>query len=160
MDRFRAEIENADPVIIVYLTESIECFVRGNSIASVVMLGIAAERVFLLLCHALSSSLSEPSEKTDFDRILNLMPMRPKMEWFLNKIQNLQKGKPRPLPDNVNIMLCTVYDFIRCQRNDLGHPQDTLPNVTREEAYVNLRVFPIYCEMANKVMRYFRENRV
>lgn len=147
LDHFRAEIENADAVIIAYLTESLECFVRGNPIACVVMLGIAAERVFLLLCSALNDSLSDPSEKAEFDRVLD-------------KIQRLQRGKPRPLPDNVNIMLCTIYDFIRCQRNDLGHPQDTLPNVAREEAYVNLRVFPSYYEMTNQVMAYFRENKI
>ncbi|MFC1958507.1 hypothetical protein ACFLV6_01105 [Chloroflexota bacterium] len=130
LDRFRIEIENADPVITTYLTESLECFVRGNSIASVVMLGIAAERVFLSLCSALHNSLSNPSEKTAFGRVLNRHAMKPKMDWFLDRIQKLQQGSPRPLPDNVNIMLCTIYDFIRCQRNDLGHPQDSLPNVT------------------------------
>ena len=160
LDHFRAEIENADPVIIAYLTESLECFVRGNPIACVVMLGIAAERVFLLLCSALNDSLSDPSEKAKFDRVLKRNAMKPKMDWFLDKIQRLQRGSPRPLPDNVNIMLCTIYDFIRCQRNDLGHPQDNLPNVTREEAYVNLRVFPSYYEMTNQVMAYFRENKV
>ena len=160
LDHFRAEIENADPVIVAYLTESLECFVRGNSIASVVMLGIAAERVFLLLCSALNDSLSTPIEKAEFDRVLNRNAMKPKMDLFLDKIQKLQQGSPRPLPDNVNIMLCTIYDFIRCQRNDLGHPQDTLPYVTREDAYVNLRICPSYCEMANQVIIYFQKNSV
>ena len=160
LDRFRADIKDPDPVVIIYLSESLECFARGNLISSVVMLGIAAERVFLLLCSALSESLSDPSEKTEFDRVLAQRGMKPKMDWFLGKIQKLQQGSPRPLPDDVNIMLCTIYDFIRCQRNNLGHPQDSLPSVTREDAYVNLRVFPSYFEMANQIINYFRSNKV
>ncbi len=160
LDRFRANIENADPVILAYLTESLDCFVRGNSIASVIMLGIAAEQVFLLLCNALVDSLCDTNEKTEFDKILNRNPMKPKLDWFLNKIQELQQSSSHPLPDNVNIMLCTIYDFIRCQRNELGHPQDTLPNVTREDAYINLRVFPSYYEMANQVITYLQSNKV
>ena len=160
LDRFRVDIGSPDPVVIIYLSESLECFARGNLIASVVMLGIAAERVFLLLCRALSESLSDQGEKAEFDRILAQKAMKPKLDWFLSKVQKLQQGLPRPLPDNVNIMLCTIYDFIRCQRNDLGHPQDSLPNVTREDAYVNLRVFPSYYEMANQVVSYLETNKV
>jgi hypothetical protein len=160
LDRFRAGLKDPDSVVTIYLSESLECFARENMIASVVMLGIAAERVFLLLCNALLDSLSDPSEKTEFERILDRRSMKPKMDWVLNKIQKLQQGSPRPLPDNVNIMLCAIYDFIRCQRNDLGHPQDSLPSVTREGAYVNLQVFPGYCEMADQVVNYLRTKRV
>ena len=63
---------------------------RGNLIASVVILGIAAQCVFSLLCSALSKSLSDHSEKTKFDNILAQRAMKPKMYWFLDKIQKLQ----------------------------------------------------------------------
>ena len=82
------------------------------------------------------------------------------MSWVLDKIQSLQRDEPRLLPDNVNIMLVTIFGLIRCQRNDLGHHQDSPPNVTLEDAYVNLRVFPSYCEMANQVINYLKTNKV
>ena len=160
LDRFRGEVMNPDPVVMSYLSESLECFSRGNLVASVVMLGIASERMFLLLCNALLDSLSDPKEKAEFGKTLDLNAIKPKMGWVLDKIQSLQRGSPRPLSDNVNIMLVTIFDFIRCQRNDLGHPQDSPPNVTLEDAYVNLRVFPSYCGMANQVINYLQTNKV
>ena len=41
-----------DLTVIAYLTESLRSFERGNFVAASVMLGIAAERVFVLLCEA------------------------------------------------------------------------------------------------------------
>lgn len=78
------------------------------------------------------------------------------MDWILNKTQLLRKH----LPDNVNIMLNTIFDFIRCQRNDLGHPQQTPPNVTRDDAFVNLRIFPNYYKMVNQVIDYLNKNSI
>lgn len=160
LDRFREEVTSPDPVVMSYLSESLECFSRGNLLASVVMLGIASERMFLLLCEALLNWLSDSNEKNEFEEIINRNAIKPKMDWVFSKIQNLQQVSPRPLPDNVNIMLGTIFDFIRCQRNNLGHPQDSPPNVSLEDAYVNLRVFPSYCRMANQIIDYFYNNRV
>ncbi len=158
--RFRTNVINPDPVVVTYLTESLECFRRGNLIASIVMLGIASERMLLLLCSALLDSLSNGTEKEEAQNIFKSMPIKPKLDWVTNKIENLQRGKPRPLPDDVNIMLIAIFNFIRRQRNDLGHPQESPPEITREQAFANLEIFPSYCSMANQVVEYFHDNRV
>jgi hypothetical protein len=82
------------------------------------------------------------------------------MDWVLRKIETIQNQRHRPLPDNVNIMLTVVFDFIRRQRNDLGHPQENPPNITREEAFVNLKIFPAYFKVANQVIEYLNNNTV
>ena len=143
-----------------YLSESLNCFSRGNLIASVVMLGIASERMFLLLCESLLAALADPKEQADFRRISDSRPIKPKMDWVAKKIETIQNKPSRPLPDNVNIMLASVFDFIRCQRNDLGHPREIPPSVTRDDAYVNLRIFPSYLKMVNHVVDYLRNNQV
>lgn len=160
LDRFQQEVTNPDPVVITYLSESLECFSRGNLIASVVMLGIASERMFILLCSALLDSLSDSNEKAQFQRILDSNPMKPKMDWASNKIEALQQHRPRPLPDDVTIMLTGIFNFIRCQRNELGHPQDTPPNITREDAFVYLRLFPRYCKTVTQIIGYLQANKV
>lgn len=86
--------------------------------------------------------------------------MKPKLDWLLNKLENIQAQRPRPLPDNVNVMLAVIYDFIRVQRNDVGHPQDSPPQLTREEVFVNLRVFPTYYATAQDVIDYLASNKV
>jgi hypothetical protein len=93
------------------------------------MLGIAAERVFLLLSNKLLSALADPKEEKQFRAIMERMALKPKLDFVSRKILDTQSKRPRDLPDNVNIMISVIYDFIRTQRNDLGHPKETPPNV-------------------------------
>lgn len=160
LQRFRDDIGAPDPTIEAYLSESLNCFTRGSYIACIVMLGVASERAFLLLCDSLLNALSDPNEKSAFDAILKINAIKPKEDWVLNKIQVIQKKRPRPLPDNVNIMLTVIFDFIRSQRNSLGHPQENPPKISREEAYVNLRIFPGYYKMLNQAMNYLSHDSV
>lgn len=160
LERFRREIINFDPTVEAYLSESLNCFTRGSLIASVVMLGVASERVFLILSDSLLNAISNQTEKTKFRKTLELTAMKPKMDWVLDKIRAIQSKTPRPLPENVNIMLASIFDFIRCQRNDLGHPQEKPPKVTRDDAYVNLRIFPNYYKMVNQVINYLSQNKI
>lgn len=159
LERFRSQIPNYDPTVESYLEESLNCFVSGNLIASIVMLGVASERIFLLLCESLSNSIVNPTEKANFENILKSNAIKPKMDWVLRKIETIQNQRPRPLPDNANIMMTVVFDFIRRQRNDLGHPQENPPKITREEAFVNLKIFPTYFKIANQVIEYLNNNR-
>ena len=80
--------------------------------------------------------------------------MKPKMDWVLRKTEMIKGSHPRRLPDTLNVTLTAVYNFIRTQRNELGHPQDRPPVVTREEAFVNLRVFPTYYIAADRYISF------
>ena len=53
LERFRKETPSIDSTVESYLAESLNCFTRGSLIASVVMLGVASERTFQLLCESL-----------------------------------------------------------------------------------------------------------
>ena len=151
-------VPKPDPTVVAYLSESLNCFTRGTQIAAVVMLGIAAERVFLLVCESLSEALLDQAEKSEFDKLMSMNAMKPKLDWVLQKMQTIQSRKG--IPDNVNVMLSTIYDFIRSQRNDLGHPKDDPPNVTREETFVYLNVFPKYYKIAQDVRAFLATNKV
>jgi hypothetical protein len=112
------------------------------------MLGIAAERVFLLLCDVLVAALKDPTERKHFTTLLDRHAIKPKLDWLLAKTESI-RATHRELPDTLNLTVVTVFDFIRQQRNDLGHPRDTPPSVTREETFVYLRVFPTYYKTAD-----------
>ena len=49
---------------------------------------------------------------------------------------------PAGFPENASIMIVAIYDLMRGQRNDLGHPCVLPPRVKREDAFVNLQIFP------------------
>lgn len=57
-------------------------------------------------------------------------------------------------------MVITIYDLMRCQRNEVGHPRATPPAISREDAFVNLQVFPRYYQTAEEVRAFLSVHRV
>jgi hypothetical protein len=57
-------------------------------------------------------------------------------------------------------MLVAIYDLMRCQRNELGHPREVPPNIGRQDAFVNLQIFPRYYEIAEEVRTFLASNQV
>src|SRR5262249_52415872 len=160
LGRLRTRVPQPDPTVLAYLVEALTTFRRGSPVASTVMLGIAAERVFLMVCDSLLGALSDPSEQTALTAILQRFPMKPKLDWVHAKLLTLQNRRLSGLPDNVGLMVTAVYDFLRTQRNDLGHPRDVPPVVDREDAFANLQMFPRYYQIAEEFRAFLTANKV
>jgi hypothetical protein len=158
--RIKQKVANPDATVLAYLAESLNSMRRGTPVASTVMLGIAAERVLILVSESLETALSDPNEKTVLGKILRRYQMKPKLDWVHKKIQEIQDKGIRGFPDNATLMVTAMYDLIRCQRNELGHPRKTPPDVTKEDAFVNLQIFPRYYETAEVVRNFLATNSV
>ena len=69
--------------------------------------------------------------------------IKPQFEELRKVIDSdLRARLPRDLKEGLDVQLNAVFDFIRQQRNDAGHPKGK--TVEREVAYANLAVFPTY----------------
>jgi hypothetical protein len=131
-------------------------------IQGVMMLGIAAERVFLVVCDSLLSSLSDTTEQLEFKKRVDKNPLKPKLDWLTDKFRRLQ-DPPRRLsgfPEDAEIQLAGIYNLIRCQRNDIGHPRSAPPVINRDEAYAYLRLFPSYYATAEAVRAFLAGNKI
>lgn len=162
LDNIMRRISNPDDTVIAYLREALHSFVKGTPIASTVMLGIAAERVFLLLAESLEKALSDATERSDFRKILDRYQMKPKLDWVNQKFQFIQDQRKRfpAFPENATLMIIAMYNYIRLQRNDLGHPRESPPSVRKEEAFANLQIFPNYYETAEAVRTFLVSNNI
>lgn len=160
LERIRQKITNPDATVMAYLAESLNSLRHGTAVASTVMLGIGAERVFVLVAESLQNALSDPSEKSDLGQVLNKYPMKPKLDWVHNKIQRIQERRVVGFPDNATLMVTAIYDLIRCQRNELGHPREVPPNISQEDAFANLQIFPRYYETSEVVRRFLATNTI
>lgn len=160
LERIRLKIANPDATVMAYLTESLNSLRSGTAVASTVMLGIAAERVFILVGESLESALSDLNDKSELSRILKRYPMKPKLDWIHGKIQEIQDQRVSGFPDNATLMVTAIYDLIRSQRNELGHPRETPPNVSKEDASVNLQIFPRYYETSEVLRGFLATNSV
>src|SRR6266446_4463281 len=132
----------ANPVMLGYLEEALQCFSRGCNTASVLLLGVSAEAAFLELCHAMALSLQDPNERSRFE---SMDGVKKKHRWMVQKYEQLPASDKRNrLPDGLDITLTGIYDLIRRQRNELGHPQLSSPNVDREHAFANFQLFQTF----------------
>ncbi len=154
-------VSSADATVLAYLGESLHCYTHNVFVASTMMLGIAAERVFILVCESLFNSLKDSKERAEFQKLLERNPMKPKMDWLADKFRKMQEPKrPRDLPEDMDVMTIGVYNLVRCQRNEVGHPRPAPPTVTRDAAYSYLRMFPSYYATAEKVREFLTKNKV
>lgn len=136
LGELRASFNTIAPdVAVAYVEEALRCFTSGCHVAAVLLLGVAAEAVFLKLCEKIASE--------EF----NALPdhVKPRHRWLLGKYnalpRNVQRGE---LPESLDTSLPSLFDLIRRQRNELGHPQDAPPSMDREQAYMFFRLFPTY----------------
>lgn len=155
---FPQVVSSPDPTVMSYVKESLHSWQRRNHIASMVMLGIAAERVFLLLCDSMLNALSSTKEKQKFQGIMNRFQMQPKLDWMTKKIQQIQ-SIPN-FPDQAEMMVNSVYSIIKMQRNNLGHPQPLPPVVTQRQVFGYLQMFPDYYQQAEAVRTFLATNTV
>jgi len=151
--RLQQRVKPVDPTVLAYLEESLDTYAKGNLVASTVMLGVAAERVFLLLCESIGAALADPKDKVQFEKLLGRQVMRPKLGWVDRKFQLWEKGKTKVpnFPDDATLMVTAISNLARVQRNDLGHPQEQPPRLDRGNAYANLVIFPNYYETAERI---------
>lgn len=49
-----------------------------------------------------------------------------------------------------------IFHLIRTQRNDAGHPTGKL--VSRDDLYINLHIFPTYCETVYNILNYLKNS--
>ncbi len=158
--RLRARVVPPDDTVLAYVAEGVATFRHGTMIASAVMIGIAAERVFLLVCDAMHASLADPSEKARFEKILGRFAMKPKLDWIHAKLTALQSRRLPGFPEGSLLMVTAIYELLRVQRNDLGHPREAPPRLDREDVFASLQIFPRYYETANQLIQFLRSNPV
>lgn len=134
------------------MTEALQCFVRACYTASVLLLGVAAEATFLEMCKVIASTIGDQKAREKFERSRSV---KEKHRWIVDRYEQLTAQVKRGLlPDGLDITLKGIYDLIRRQRNELGHPQEVPPGVDREHAFAVFRLFLTYLRDAEEFAGY------
>ena len=105
------------------------------------LLGVATEASFLQLCRLYENSISDPNAQKKFSKLERI---KEKHRWILERYLALPGAIRQQLPDGLDVTLAGIYDLIRRQRNELGHPQDARPEIDREHAFALFHLFITY----------------
>jgi hypothetical protein len=66
----------------------------------------------------------------------------------------------RGIPESAGLMIVAIYDLIRQQRNELGHPREEPPSLTRDDVLGLIQVFVSYYETAEGLRVFLAKNQV
>jgi hypothetical protein len=144
-------------VALGYLEEALRCFSRQCYTACVLLIGVAAEAAFLDLCELVTKSIRDSGKREKFEKLGDRIKERHR--WMVAQYDSLPaRVRREQLPDGLDLTLGTLYDLIRRQRNELGHPQAVPPAVDREHAFVSFQLFMTYVRDAEVFAKFCQKN--
>ena len=153
LTRIRREIPDLDELVELYLTEALRSFNGRCYLATSVMLGVAAERAFLMMAasYAASGVAGAPAMAKEL--------ARPRNNYFAlwidfrKRIEPVRQELPNGLADALT--LDAIADLIRLTRNEVGHP--TGRQVDEDTARVHLTIAPMYLRKMQQLSAYFAQ---
>jgi hypothetical protein len=148
-----------DPIVLVYVKESLYTFLRGNLFSSVVMLGVASEQLILLLIDSYLSAISNSERRGKArKKIGDDRPIFTQFEGLRREFEPIKGQLRRDVSASIDIELDGIFNLLRMARNDAGHPTGLTPEPSQVYAY--LQVFVSYCKFVHKLMEHFRAHPV
>ncbi len=153
--RLRRDIPNADASALFYVEEALRAFNARCFLASSVMLGVASERVFLLLARAFAES--RPETTTELVRLLDNPGATyfRRFQEFRKRLEPLRSDLPPGLGDVLT--LDAVGDLLRVTRNDAGHP--TGRDVDEDTARTHLQIAAVYLRKMTELRDHLEAGR-
>ena len=155
MKGLRSSVPRIDDVILTYVEEALRSFMSGCYFASTVMLGVASEQGILLLIEQYENSIQDNARRSQFESdVEQARSIMRKFETFRKEIEPRKKELRQNVCDDLDIQLDGIFNYIRINRNDAGHP--TGRKMTRQEALSLITVFPNYIRTLYKLIDYFQ----
>jgi hypothetical protein len=156
--KLKTDIPNLDPIIEMYVAESLQAYLKGLMFSSAVTLGVASEQAFLLLLDTFTNAIADPSTKSSFEKLQDMFQIKPKFDQLKNKLMGIKETLPKKLKEDLESQFDGIFNLIRVTRNDAGHP--TGRKIERDVAFVNLRLFIIYCKKTYELIDYFESHPI
>ena len=138
-----SRIPNLDNIVLFYLSESIRAFNQHLLISTTLTLGIASERLVMLLSEVFISAQSERKKKG----LLIKFEEKRIFEWhkiLISELNQIKSQMPKELRQNLDVYLNQFFQFIRLNRNEKGHPSKL--ELSRNVVHGNLQIFVEYIE--------------
>ena len=154
----KEQIPDLDNVTEAYLSEGVTTYNRNCLLSSTICLGVASEQVILNLTDALVEAIGDPQEKADFKRRIEGRFIYGKHKALREKIEDKKTQLPAKITENLDVYLDAIFNFIRLNRNEAGHP--TGATVSKKTVCANLQVFSDYAERVYALISWLRDNQI
>jgi hypothetical protein len=157
LKRLQAAVPKMDPIILTYLNESLHTFRIGCILSSTITLGVASEQALLLLIDAYIDALPL-TRKENFRKKVEGQIVKRQYEELIKMVNSHLRGLlPSDVKENLDAALTSIFNLLRTHRNEAGHPSGKI--LEREEAYANIRVFPMYVAKVYQLIDWLQANK-
>jgi hypothetical protein len=155
--RLKEKAPDVDELVLIYLREALHTFRTGCTLSSAVCLGCASEAAFDVMLEAYAETLSVADEAA-FRKKTDDKPIKARYDEFMKEYE--AKVKPnidRELRSSLGTLLGGLFQVIRNQRNDAGHP--TGETIEREQLYATIVAVPSQFDKMYQLIRQFKANK-
>jgi hypothetical protein len=151
--RLRKHMPEIDAVAVRYVEEALRAFNARCYLATSVMLGVAAERVFDLLANSVVDGLGDRARK------LREALENPRTAQFarFTELRKVLEPMRSELPDGLadRLTLDAVGDLLRVTRNEAGHPTGT--EIDEDTANAHLQIAAGYLQKMTTLRQHFAQ---
>jgi hypothetical protein len=142
-----------DDITLTYIGEAVSAYNRHHLLSATITLGVASENLMLTLIETYANWIPDAVRKQNFqNRIEGKFISKQYKEFkqeFLIDVRSLSKDTQA----NWETYLDGIFNFIRLNRNDAGHP--TGKQFDAKIVYANLQVFSEYSQFIFKLQSEF-----
>jgi hypothetical protein len=161
-DSYIKEIKNSilyiDDILLTYLSEAKTTYNRELLLSSTITLGVASERLILILIDVFIKSISDHAKQRRIIKEMNNKFFLAKYTIFRKYFDPIKSALPKEIADKLNIYLESVFNFIRENRNEAGHP--TGVSMNKKELFAYLQIFGDYAMKIYSLIDYLNNNRI
>ncbi len=144
-----------DAVSELYLFESLKSFQFNCYLAAMILLGGFSEKIFLNFLDEFKSCVQDQTKKNKIDKQKFISG---KFNEFLKIIKPLKNQLSDDVKHNLELWLSSFFNYVRITRNEVGHP--TGKEMSREEIYAMLLIFPSYLKNLIELLNHFKSNPI
>lgn len=156
LNEYRSQVPQADSITLEYLGESISAYNRDMLLSSAITLGVASENAIILLIDSFTQAIRNQNRRSRFENRIRNLWISIQFSEFRQELTHFQNQIPNTLRQDLDTYLDGIFNFIRLNRNQAGHPTGSRP--TKKVALHNIQMFVDYSKRVFELKDFFDNN--
>lgn len=148
----KMKIPSIDDITLSYIGEAVGAYNRRYLLSATITMGAASENLMLLLIEAYTNWIADTVRKTNFQKKIENKFISTQYKEFKKEFINDLKSLPKEFQADWETYLDGIFNFIRLNRNDAGHP--TGKQFDAKIIYANLQIFAEYAQFIYKLLQF------
>lgn len=150
----KVKVPEIDAVTLAYAGESISAYNRRNLLSATLTLGVASENLMLSVIEAYVKWLKDPKRQAALQKKIADKWISTQYKEFKQEFSTDVKSLPKNLQGDWETYLDGVFNFVRINRNNAGHP--TGKQMSAKVVYANLQIFDGYARYIFDLINFFK----